>query len=69
MRKEADFEVMDHIRISVANNEKVAQIVQKNEQTIKEDVLADEVILGQANGYTKEWNINGEQVVLGVEKL
>ena len=69
MRKEADFEVMDHIRVSVANNEKVAQIVQKNEQTIKEDVLADEVILGQANGYTKEWNINGEQVVLGVEKL
>lgn len=69
MRKEADFEVMDHIRVSVAHNEKVAQIVQKNEQTIKEDVLADEVILGQANGYTKEWNINGEQVVLGVEKL
>ena len=69
MRKEADFEVMDHIRISVANNEKVAQIVQKNEQTIKEDVLADEVILGQANGYTKEWNINGETVTLGVEKL
>ncbi len=69
MRKEADFEVMDHIRVSVAHNEKVAQIVQNNEETIKEDVLADEVILGQANGYTKEWNINGETVTLGVEKL
>ena len=62
-RKLSEVKKMDN------NSEKVAQIVQKNEQTIKEDVLADEVILGQANGYTKEWNINGEQVVLGVEKL
>ena len=69
MRKEADFEVMDHIRVFVANNEKVAQIVQNNEETIKDDVLAKEVVFGQTSGYTKEWNINGEKVVLGVERL
>ena len=69
MRKEADFEVMDHIRVSVANNEKVANVVKENEATIKEDVLANEIVLGQASGYTKEWSINGEKVILGVEKL
>ena len=68
MRKEADFEVMDHITVSAENNDKLFDIIKKNEATIKNDVLADEMILGQAKGYTKEWNINGENIVLGVEK-
>ena len=68
MRKEADFEVMDHITVSAENNDKLFDIIKKNEITIKNDVLADEMILGQAKGYTKEWNINGENIVLGVEK-
>ena len=68
MRKEADFEVMDHITVSAENNDKLFDIIKKNEATIKNDVLADEIILGQAKGYTKEWNINGENIVLGVEK-
>ncbi len=68
MRKEADFEVMDHITVSAENNDKLFDIIKKNEDTIKNDVLADEMILGQAKGYTKEWNINGENIVLGVEK-
>ena len=68
MRKEADFEVMDHITVSAENNDKLFDIIKKNESTIKNDVLADEIILGQAKGYTKEWNINGENIVLGVEK-
>ena len=68
MRKEADFEVMDHITVSAENNDRLFDIIKKNEATIKNDVLADEMILGQAKGYTKEWNINGENIVLGVEK-
>lgn len=68
MRKEADFEVMDHITVSAENNDKLFDIIKKNETTIKNDVLADEIILGQAKGYTKEWNINGENIILGVEK-
>ena len=68
MRKEAGFEVMDKITISVANNDKVAEIMKRNEETIFHDVLATDVQYGEVKGYTKNWNINGEKVDLGVEK-
>ena len=68
MRKEAGFEVMDKITISVANNDKVAEIMKRNEETIFHDVLATDVRYGEVKGYTKNWNINGEKVDLGVEK-
>ena len=68
MRKDAGFEVMDHIRVSMQDNEKVREIVQKNERSIMGDVLADEMAYDEAAGFTKEWNINGEKVTLGVEK-
>ena len=69
MRKDAGFEVMDHIRVSMQDNEKIAGIVQKNEEQIKSEVLANETKYDRAVGFTKEWNINGEKVTLGVEKL
>ena len=69
MRKDAGFEVMDHIRVSMQDNDKVKGIIQKNESTIKSEVLADVVDYESAGGFTKEWNINGENVILGVEKL
>jgi len=69
MRKDAGFEVMDHIRVSMQDNDKVREIVQKNETSIKGDVLSDEMVYDGASGYTKEWSINGEKVTLGVEKL
>jgi len=69
MRKDAGFEVMDHIRVSMQDNDKVKGIIQKNEATIKSEVLADVVEYESADGFTKEWNINGENVILGVEKL
>ena len=68
MRKEAGFEVMDKITISVANNDKVSEIMKRNEETIFHDVLATDVQYGEVKGYTKNWNINGEKVDLGVEK-
>ena len=69
MRKEAGFEVMDHITVSIANNDKLIALIQKNEDTIKGDVLAESIVCGETKGYEKEWNINGEDVKLGVEKL
>ena len=69
MRKEADFEVMDHIRVSMDGNEKLEAIARANEEVLKSEVLAEEIIYNGSVGYTKEWHINGEQVTMGVEKL
>ena len=66
MRKEADFEVTDRIRIYVQGNEKIAEIFKKYEDKMKDEVLADEIIFESTNGYVKEWNINGEDAVLTV---
>ena len=69
MRKDSDFEVMDHIKVSCEGNDKIAKIITDNESTIKDETLADEVDTNSADGNTKEWNINGEKVTLGVKKL
>ena len=69
MRKDAGFEVMDHIRVSMQDNDKVQKVIQDNEAQIKSEVLADEVSYDRAKGFVKEWSINGEKVTLGVEKL
>ena len=69
MRKDSDFEVMDHIKVSCQGNDKIAAIITKNEATIKDETLADEIDTATADGNTKEWNINGETVTLGVKKL
>ena len=69
MRKEADFEVMDHIYVYVDKNETIAEIIKKYAEELKEEVLADSITLGEMKGYTKEWNINGEDVMLGVAKV
>ena len=69
MRKDADFEVMDHIRVSQSGNEKIKAIMERNAEEIKSEVLAKELIFDIVQGFTKEWNLNGEDVTLGVEKL
>jgi isoleucyl-tRNA synthetase len=69
MRKEADFEVMDHIRVSQSGNDKIKEIMVRNAEEIKSNVLADELVFDDMAGYTKEWNLNGEDVALGVKKL
>ena len=69
MRKEADFEVMDKIRVSYQAEGKVAQIMNKYGQDLLGEVLGEELVSGTLSGYTKEWKINGEDVTLGVEKL
>jgi isoleucyl-tRNA synthetase len=69
MRKEAGFEVTDKIKVFAQDNTKIAEIMEKNGQMIKNDVLCEQIEVGMAEGYTKEWNINGEDVILGVQKL
>ena len=68
MRKEAGFEVMDRINIYVDKNDNIIRILQKNKEEIMSEVLANDVIFGKMDGYNKQWNINGEDVELGVEK-
>ena len=69
MRKEAGFEVMDNIRISVADNAEIEKLFKAHSEELLPDVLAKEVVFDEKIGYNKEWNINGEKVTLGVEKL
>ena len=68
MRKEAGFEVVDHILLSQSGNDRIADIIKKNEDIIKNDTLADEIIYNNVEGYTKDWNLNGENTSLGVSK-
>ena len=69
MRKDADFEVMDHIRVSVNDNQKLADIVAKNEKTIADKVLADVMTAGASYAVTKEWDVNGEKVTVSIERV
>ena len=69
MRKEAGFEVMDRIKVYVSGNDKIADIMERNSAQIKGVVLADEIIRDGMAGYEKDWNINGEDVRLSVERV
>ncbi len=68
MRKEAGFEVTDHITVYEEGNDKIKEVMTKYTDEIKNDVLADDMCLDAEGGYSKEWDINGEKVRLGVEK-
>ncbi|MCX8129974.1 MAG: isoleucine--tRNA ligase [Clostridia bacterium] len=70
MRKEAGFEVQDHIRLYYSENDRIAEIISKNRDLIAEEVLADEVSEGRSEqGYNKDWNVNGESVNMTVIKV
>ncbi|MBQ9022365.1 MAG: isoleucine--tRNA ligase [Eubacterium sp.] len=68
MRKEADFEVMDRIAVTYESEDKLAEIFEANGEEIRHEVLADLISRTEPAGFTKSWNINGEKVILGVEK-
>ncbi len=68
MRKDAGFEVMDHIDVFISGNAKIEEIATKNSTEIMENVLADAITVAQAEGFTKDWDINGEKVVFTVIK-
>ena len=68
MRKDSGFEVMDRIKVGIAGNDKVADIVLKNQTAIATKVLADEILKDQTLSISKEWNINGEKTTISVQK-
>jgi isoleucyl-tRNA synthetase len=68
MRKEADFEVTDHIKVTFTGSKKVEDIVSRYTDAILSDVLADEIKETEPTGYVKDWKINGENVTMGVER-
>ena len=68
MRKEAGFEVTDHIEVCASGNDKIEAIMTDNMETIQHDVLADAISFGEEKGFSKEWNINGEKVKLSVDR-
>jgi len=69
MRKEADFEVTDHIEFLYKDNQRLEKIIEENKAQIAEETLADNIAAGDsASGYTKNWQINGEDVVFTVIK-
>ena len=69
MRKEAGFEVMDKIRVAAKDNEHIMNIMKDRKEEIMSEVLADEMNLGETDGYVKAWHINKENVVFGVTRL
>ena len=68
MRKSADFEIMDKIVVTHSGNELLAKIIDKNIEFLKKEVMANEVLNKDAEGFTQEWNINGEKITLGVKR-
>ena len=68
MRKEAGFEVMDHIVISIRTSGKLEAAAEQYKDVILHDCMADRIEFGAPHGYTKTWDINGEEAEIGVEK-
>ncbi len=69
MRKDSGFEVMDHIKVVVVGNEKIANVVLKNKDAIATKVLADSIEDNGSLANMREWNVNSENVTIGVEKI
>ena len=69
IRKESGFEVTDHIRVSINGNDRLSEIARKNKDAISGKVLADELTSGAEYAVSKEWNINGENAVIAVERV
>ena len=68
MRKEAGFEVTDRIRVYFVAGDKVADVLKKHGGVIAKTVLANSISQGTAEGYTKDWDFDGESVGLTVVK-
>ena len=67
MRKDSDFQITDRIKVYVTGNAKIAEVMEKNADEIKRVVLGDAFVMDAACDNSKEWNINGEKVTIGVE--
>ena len=66
MRRDNNFEVMDHIVLTASGNDKLIDIMKRNESEIKQIVLAESIEYDKSDDNAKEWNINGEVLNLSV---
>ena len=57
-----------HLRFTRTKSAKIADLIKKYADELKSEVMADNIMPGEMAGYTKEWNINGEDVVFGVSE-
>ncbi|WP_455141453.1 isoleucine--tRNA ligase [Stomatobaculum longum] len=72
MRKDAGFEVTDHIVLNIRGNAKIAALAAKYEELLKNTILSDEIHSESDENredFTKEWNLNGELVTLSVRRV
>jgi len=70
MRKEAGFEVINNIKVSISNNKNIEKLVKKNFKYISSEILATEYVENlKIHDYSKEWDINGEKVVISIIKV
>ena len=69
MRKDAGFEVMDHIRVALGGNERLYAVAESNRDAICGKVLAEELSADAAYAVSKEWNVNGENVTISLERV
>ena len=69
MRKDAGFNVTDHIEVYHQGSGKIAQVLAENQDSILSDVLGEALHLDALEGYTAQWDINGETTTLGVKRL
>ena len=69
MRKEADFNVVDHIEITLSGSDTVCDIATRKTADIAGDTLADSLTVGECQGFVKEWDINDQKVMIGVKKV
>ena len=69
MRKDSGFEVTDRIRLSFDGSEKLLGVAERNREEIAEETLAVSVPKGDTYAFTKEWNVNGESLIVSVETV
>ncbi|MBQ8182702.1 MAG: isoleucine--tRNA ligase [Clostridia bacterium] len=69
MRKDSDFNVMDRINVTLTGNDKLFDLAKKNEKAISTVVLSDSIVAAEEGINAKKWDINGESVVISVEKV
>ncbi|MBR4768463.1 MAG: class I tRNA ligase family protein, partial [Lachnospiraceae bacterium] len=69
MRKEADFVVTDHIRITFESAGSLARIFREYGEEIKKETLGESIENVSPKGYVKEWDVNGEECRIGVERV
>jgi len=69
MRKEADFEITDRIRVAFSGPDALVNAIESFEDYIKEETLSDTVDFDERLEDGTEWNLNGHNTLIRVERI